>query len=77
MWFFFFYLLCFLADDLVQKKIVEIQEKVKQGMPVGGEYLTYLLVSEQMTPTEVLGSITELLLAGVDTVSSDIYFSIF
>lgn len=63
--------LCFLADDLVHKKIAEIQKKVKQGLTVDGEYLTHLLISEQMTPTEVLGSITELLLAGVDTVSSN------
>lgn len=46
----------------------EIQEKVRLGQPVAGEYLTHLLVSEQMSATEILGSITELLLAGVDTV---------
>lgn len=49
--------------------MVAIQENVKKGLPVEGEYLTHLLISEQMSPTEVLGSITELLLAGVDTVS--------
>ncbi len=57
------------ADELVQVKMAEIQEKVKHGQPVEGEYLTHLLISEQMSLTEVLGSITELLLAGVDTVS--------
>lgn len=57
------------ADELVQQKMTEIQEKVKDGSPVEGEYLTHLLISEQMSFTEVLGSITELLLAGVDTVS--------
>lgn len=53
----------------MQKKIIEIQERVKEGKPVEGEYLTHLLVSEQMSVTEILGSITELLLAGVDTVN--------
>ncbi|KTF76289.1 hypothetical protein cypCar_00038784 [Cyprinus carpio] len=57
------------AEELVQKKMTEIQEMVKHGQPVEGEYLTHLLISEQMSFTEVLGSITELLLAGVDTVS--------
>lgn len=69
----FYIFLCFLADILVQKKMAEIQEKVKQGLPIDGEYLTHLLISEQMSPTEVLGSITELLLAGVDTVSSNFF----
>ncbi len=53
----------------MQEKMAEIQERVKHGQPVEGEYLTHLLISEQMSFTEVLGSITELLLAGVDTVS--------
>jgi len=57
------------AEELVQKKMTEIEEMVKHGQPVEGEYLTHLLTSEQMSFTEVLGSITELLLAGVDTVS--------
>ncbi|KAF4086800.1 hypothetical protein AMELA_G00088500 [Ameiurus melas] len=65
------------AGDLVQKKMAEIQEKVKQGLPVDGEYLTHLLISEQMTPTEVLGSITELLLAGVDTTSNTISWALY
>ncbi len=59
----------FTAEELVQEKMAEIQERVKHGQPVEGEYLTHLLISEQMSFTEVLGSITELLLAGVDTVS--------
>ncbi|KAL7865828.1 hypothetical protein SRHO_G00110750 [Serrasalmus rhombeus] len=65
------------ADDLVQKKMAEIQEKVKQGLPIEGEYLTHLLISEQMSPTEVLGSITELLLAGVDTTSNTMSWALY
>lgn len=48
----------------------EIQEKVHLNQDVEGAYLTHLLLSEKMTVTEILGSITELLLAGVDTVSA-------
>lgn len=48
----------------------EIQSKVKLQLDVEGAYLTHLLLGEKMTVTEILGSITELLLAGVDTVST-------
>ncbi|XP_072542233.1 cytochrome P450 [Salminus brasiliensis] len=65
------------ADDLVQKKMSEIQEKLNKGLPIEGEYLTHLLVSEQLSPTEVLGSITELLLAGVDTTSNTISWALY
>lgn len=57
------------AEQLVQKKMEEIQNKVDLRQDVEGAYLTHLLLSEKMTVTEILGSITELLLAGVDTVS--------
>lgn len=63
------FLFCLIAEDLVQKKMEEIQNKVQLHQNVEGAYLTHLLLSDQMTVTEILGSITELLLAGVDTVS--------
>lgn len=65
------------AEDLVQKKIEQIQEKVHLQEDVEGAYLTHLLLSEQMTVTEILGSITELLLAGVDTTSNTISWSLY
>ncbi|KAG7257614.1 hypothetical protein CRUP_016745 [Coryphaenoides rupestris] len=57
-----------LAEKLVQQKMEAIQEKVHLGQPVEGEYLTHLLLSDQMNLEEILASITELLVAGVDTV---------
>ncbi|CAK6971717.1 sterol 26-hydroxylase%2C mitochondrial [Scomber scombrus] len=65
------------AEELVQKKIEEIQEKVDLDQNVEGAYLTHLLLSEKMTVTEILGSITELLLAGVDTTSNTISWSLY
>uniref|UniRef100_A0A8C8JFA2 Uncharacterized protein n=1 Tax=Oncorhynchus tshawytscha TaxID=74940 RepID=A0A8C8JFA2_ONCTS len=56
------------AAEQVLQKMEEIEQKVHLGQPVEGEYLTHLLVSEQMSVTEILGSIAELLLAGIDTV---------
>lgn len=63
------FLLCLIAEELVMKKMEEIQEKVDLDQNLEGAYLTHLLLSDKMTVTEILGSITELLLAGVDTVS--------
>ncbi|KAG7463882.1 hypothetical protein MATL_G00181430 [Megalops atlanticus] len=65
------------AQELVEQKIAEIEKKVEKGEPIEGEYLTHLLVSEQMSVTEVLGSITELLLAGVDTTSNTISWALY
>lgn len=63
--------LCLVAEELVRQKMEEIQQKVHLDQSVEGAYLTHLLLSDQMTVTEILGSMTELLLAGVDTVSTD------
>lgn len=63
--------LAVVAEELVNKKTEEIQDKVDLKQDVEGAYLTHLLLSEKMTVTEILGSITELLLAGVDTVGGD------
>lgn len=68
---FFFPRLSAVAEELVNKKMEEIHAKVDLKQDVEGAYLTHLLLSKKMTVTEILGSITELLLAGVDTVSVD------
>ncbi|MEQ2278343.1 hypothetical protein XENORESO_016513, partial [Xenotaenia resolanae] len=62
---------------LVNNKIEEIQRDVDLDKNVEGAYLTQLVLSEQMTITEILGSITELLLAGVDTTSNTISWSLY
>uniref|UniRef100_A0A8C7U565 Uncharacterized protein n=1 Tax=Oncorhynchus mykiss TaxID=8022 RepID=A0A8C7U565_ONCMY len=65
------------AAEQVLQKMEEIEQKVHLGQPVEGEYLTHLLVSEQMSVTEILGSIAELLLAGIDTVRCVFYEVLF
>ncbi|XP_028250015.1 cytochrome P450 [Parambassis ranga] len=65
------------AEELVKKKMEEIQKNVDLDQNVEGAYLTHLLLSDQMTVTEILGSITELLLAGVDTTSNTISWSLY
>ncbi|RVE58352.1 hypothetical protein OJAV_G00208580 [Oryzias javanicus] len=65
------------AEDLVKKKMEEIQQHVDTDREVEGAYLTHLLLSDQMTVTEILGSMTELLLAGVDTTSNTISWALY
>ncbi|XP_028991589.1 sterol 26-hydroxylase, mitochondrial [Betta splendens] len=65
------------ADALVHRKMAELQSKAQPEQEVEGAYLTHLLLSERMTVAEVLGSITELLLAGVDTTSNTISWALY
>lgn len=65
------------AEELVQKKMEDLEVKAQLEQSVEGAYLTHLLLSDQMTVTEILGSITELLLAGVDTTSNTISWSLY
>lgn len=47
----------------------DIQQRVDKNEDVEGEYLTYILSNTEMSLKDVYASITELLLAGVDTVN--------
>ena len=57
-----------LGKKLIDKKMEVIQQRVENNQEVEGEYLTYLLSNTQISTKDVYGSITELLLAGMDTV---------
>lgn len=46
-----------------------IQQRLDDNQNVEGEYLTYLLSNTQMSIKDVYGSISQLLMAGVDTVN--------
>lgn len=59
----------FTATNLIDKKMESIQQRLDNNQDVEGEYLTYLLQNRQLSIKDVYGSISELLLAGVDTVS--------
>lgn len=58
------------ASLLIDRRIAEIDAQVADGQSVEGLYLTYLLSSGKMSRAEISTCITDLLLGGVDTVSS-------
>lgn len=57
------------ATRLINRKMELIQQRLDNNQNVEGEYLTYLLSNTQMSIKDVYSSVTELLLAGVDTVN--------
>uniref|UniRef100_UPI0037E949F6 sterol 26-hydroxylase, mitochondrial n=1 Tax=Semicossyphus pulcher TaxID=241346 RepID=UPI0037E949F6 len=64
------------AKELIDKKLEIIQQRVDNNQEVEGEYLTYLFSNTQMSTNDVYGSIAELLLAGVDTTSNTLTWTL-
>ncbi|XP_066473794.1 25-hydroxyvitamin D-1 alpha hydroxylase, mitochondrial [Tiliqua scincoides] len=65
------------AKGHIDKRMAEVSEKVLQGEKVEGKYLTYYLAQEKLSMKSIYGNVTELLLAGVDTISSTLSWSLY
>ncbi|XP_007067091.2 25-hydroxyvitamin D-1 alpha hydroxylase, mitochondrial [Chelonia mydas] len=65
------------AKGHIDKRMTEVAEKVSRGETVEGKYLTYYLAQEKLSMKSIYGNVTELLLAGVDTISSTLSWSLY
>uniref|UniRef100_A0A8C3SB23 Cytochrome P450 family 27 subfamily B member 1 n=1 Tax=Chelydra serpentina TaxID=8475 RepID=A0A8C3SB23_CHESE len=65
------------AKGHIDKRMTEVAEKVSRGEAVEGKYLTYYLAQEKLSMKSIYGNVTELLLAGVDTISSTLSWSLY
>uniref|UniRef100_H3BF84 Cytochrome P450 family 27 subfamily B member 1 n=2 Tax=Latimeria chalumnae TaxID=7897 RepID=H3BF84_LATCH len=65
------------AKGHIDKRMVEIAEKVSRGEVIEGKYLTYFLSCQNLPMKMIYGNVTELLLAGVDTISSTMSWSLY
>lgn len=52
----------------VDKRLKQIESQLQRGEKVTGGLLTYILVANEMSIEEIYANVTEMLLAGVDTV---------
>nr|XP_033474235.1 sterol 26-hydroxylase, mitochondrial isoform X8 [Epinephelus lanceolatus] len=65
------------AKQLIDKKMEVIHQHLENHQDMEGKYLTYLLSNTQLSTKDVYGSITELLLAGVDTTSNTLTWTMY
>ncbi|XP_007248449.2 25-hydroxyvitamin D-1 alpha hydroxylase, mitochondrial [Astyanax mexicanus] len=65
------------AKGHIDQRLKEEKEKLASGEEVQGRYLTYFLSRAGMPMKSVYSNVTELLLAGVDTISSTLSWSLY
>lgn len=65
--------MCVLGQIHVDKKLSEVKRKMERGEEIKGGLLTHMLVTREMSVEDIYANMTEMLLAGVDTVRIDLW----
>ncbi|XP_063078339.1 sterol 26-hydroxylase, mitochondrial-like [Engraulis encrasicolus] len=65
------------ASKFIDMKMAGIQKHVDRGQEVEGDYLSFLLSNTDVSIKEVYGTVAELLLAGVDTISNTLMWTLY
>lgn len=71
-----FVCVCVSGQIHIDRKLSEIKQKVDRGEEVKGGLLTHMLVTKEMNLEEIYANMTEMLLAGVDTVIISVLYII-
>ncbi|MBN3300942.1 CP27A protein, partial [Amia calva] len=61
----------------VDQRLADLQTQLERSDPIEEDYLTYLLTSQKLTLPEIYSSVTDLLLAGVDTTSNTLTWALY
>ncbi|XP_041097652.1 25-hydroxyvitamin D-1 alpha hydroxylase, mitochondrial [Polyodon spathula] len=65
------------AKGHIDRRMAEVAEKVSRGEAVEGRYLTFYLSRQNLPMKAIYSNVTELLLAGVDTISSTMSWTLY
>ncbi|XP_034769765.1 25-hydroxyvitamin D-1 alpha hydroxylase, mitochondrial [Acipenser ruthenus] len=65
------------AKGHIDRRMAEVAEKVLRGEAVEGRYLTFYLSRQNLPMKAIYSNVTELMLAGVDTISSTMSWTLY
>ncbi|XP_078606876.1 sterol 26-hydroxylase, mitochondrial-like [Branchiostoma floridae x Branchiostoma japonicum] len=65
------------AHENIDRKVLDIDARLSRGEDLDGSFLTYMLTGTDVTKKDLYATVTELLLAGVDTTSNTMVWTLY
>ncbi|XP_078687965.1 cytochrome P450 27C1-like [Branchiostoma floridae x Branchiostoma belcheri] len=65
------------AHENIDRKVLDIDARLSRGEELDGSFLTYMLTGTDVTKKDLYATVTELLLAGVDTTSNTMVWTLY